>query len=183
MVASPSADGSVTPASGSYYAGGAIIPVTATANAGFQFTNWTSTGGTFVSTTSPSTNFTMPSAPATVTGNFSFSAQLSVTPTSINFGTVKEFSVLVKNVNVKNIGTSTVSISKVSVTPGAGADADDYTPISFCPSSLAPGKSCEIFVVFFADNLGTLSATLDVTDNAAGSPQAVALTGNVIKGH
>ena len=81
MVASPSADGSVTPVSGSYYAGGAIVPVTATANAGFQFTNWTSTGGSFVSTTSPSTNFTMPSAPATVTGNFA-SAAVSITITT-----------------------------------------------------------------------------------------------------
>ncbi len=68
--ASPQADGTVTPGSGGYYASGAIIPVTATANAGFQFTQWTSTGGSFGSTTSPSTNFTMPSAPATVTGNF-----------------------------------------------------------------------------------------------------------------
>ena len=84
---------------------------------------------------------------------------------------------------MKNIGTSKVTISKVSVVDGAGADSDDFTPISFCPSSLAAGKSCEIFVVFYADNLGTPSATLDVTDSAAGSPQTVALTGNVIKGH
>jgi hypothetical protein len=42
--ASPSADGSVSPASGSYFASGATIPVTATAIAGFTFSNWTSTG-------------------------------------------------------------------------------------------------------------------------------------------
>jgi len=71
----------------------------------------------------------------------------------------------------------------VSVIPGTGTDSDDYTPISFCPSSLAVGKSCTIFVVLYADNLGTLSATLDVTESAAGSPQTVALTSNVIKGH
>jgi len=184
MVASPSADGSVTPASGSYYAGGAIIPVTATANAGFQFSNWTSTGGSFVSSTSPSTNFTMPSAPATVTGNFAVApGQITLTPTSINFGTVRQFSVLSREVTVKNIGTSKVTISKVSLTLGSGADSDDYTPISFCPSSLAAGKSCKIVVAFYADNLGTRSATLDVTDSATGSPQTVALTGNVTKGH
>jgi hypothetical protein len=121
-------------------------------------------------------------SPQSVTANFTL-AQLSVTPTSIHFGTVEQFSVLTKNVTVKNIGTSTVSISKVSVTPGAGADSDDFTPISFCRSALAPGKSCTINVVFFADNLGTLSATLYITDNAAGSPQAVALNGTVKKGH
>jgi hypothetical protein len=281
--ASPPADGSVTPASGSYYAAGATIPVTATANAGFAFSNWSATGGTFDSTTTASTNFHMPSAPATVTGNFStindFSiaanptslslvqgasgtstistavtagsagtvslvvggvpsgasamlnptsvtaggsstlmmnagtatpgtytltvtgmegskthsatvsltvtaaAQLSVTPTNINFGTVRQYSLLLRNVTVKNTGTSTVSISKVSVTPGTGADSDDFTPISLCKSSLAPGKSCIITVAFFADNLGTLNATLYITDNATGSPQAVTLTGIVTKGH
>jgi hypothetical protein len=64
---------------------------------------------------------------------------------------------------------------------GSGADSDDFTPINLCPSSLAVGKSCVIFVVLYADNLGSLSATLDITDSAAGSPQTVALTGKVIK--
>jgi uncharacterized repeat protein (TIGR02543 family) len=70
--ASPSADGSVTaPTSGGYYASGAVIPVVASANLGYQFNNWTtSNGGAFTSATSASTNFTMPSAPATVTANF-----------------------------------------------------------------------------------------------------------------
>src|ERR1700733_12229303 len=53
--ASPSADGTVTPPSGSYFASGATIPVTATANSGFTFSNWTSTGGTFDSNTATST--------------------------------------------------------------------------------------------------------------------------------
>ena len=77
--ASPPADGTVTPASGGYYASGAVIPVTATANSGFTFSNWTSTGGSFDSTTAASTNFHMPAAPATVTGNFA----TAVTATSI----------------------------------------------------------------------------------------------------
>jgi hypothetical protein len=82
--ASPSADGTVTPASGNYYAGGAIVPVTATANAGFAFTNWTSIGGTFDSTTTASTNFHMPSAPATVTGNFVALVQITITTSPAN---------------------------------------------------------------------------------------------------
>jgi hypothetical protein len=80
MVSSPSADGSVTPTSGQYFASGASVPVTATANAGFAFNNWTSSGGGFGSTTSASTNFTMPSAAATVTGNFvSATTQITIT--------------------------------------------------------------------------------------------------------
>ena len=83
-LASPSADGSVTPASGNYYAASAIIPVTASANAGYQFTNWTSTGGSFDSTTSASTNFHMPSAAATVTGNFTMIIVAAPTTTSVS---------------------------------------------------------------------------------------------------
>ena len=113
---------------------------------------------------------------ATVTLTVTPGAQVSVTPTNINFGTVRPFSLLSRNVIVKNIGTRIVSISKVSVTPGTGADSDDFTAISFCGSSLAPGKSCTIVVRFFAIELGTLNATLHITDNAAGSPQAVTLT-------
>jgi hypothetical protein len=78
--ASPPADGTVAPVSGNYYAANATIPVTATANTGFAFSNWTSTGGSFDSTTSASTNFHMPAAPATVTANFTTSAvQITIT--------------------------------------------------------------------------------------------------------
>jgi hypothetical protein len=115
----------------------------------------------------------------TVTG-----PMVSVSPTSINFGTVKQLSLLWKNVTIKNTGTATVTFSKIYVTPGSGADSDDYTPLSFCGSSLAPGKSCTVTVFFFADDLGTLNATLNIADNASGSPQQVSLTGIVIKrGH
>ena len=80
-VASPSAHGSVSPTSGQYYASGASIPVTATANSGFTFNNWTSTGGSFDSTTSASTNFHMPAAATTVTGNF-IASSVSITITT-----------------------------------------------------------------------------------------------------
>jgi hypothetical protein len=180
--ASPPADGSVTPASGSYYIGGAIIPVTATAGAGFQFSNWTSSGGSFDSTTSASTNFHMPAAPATVTGNFTTASAPAVTlnPTSLNFGTVYLLTPGSKNVTVKNTGNATLNISKVSVTLGAGTNAGDFGFLNLCPKQLAAGKSCTITVLFFAGNVGALSGTLNLTDNAPGSPQQVALSANVI---
>ena len=69
--ASPAGDGSVTPTSGGYYGANSIIPITATANAGFAFTNWSSSnGGSFDSSTAANANFTMPAAPTTLTGNF-----------------------------------------------------------------------------------------------------------------
>ncbi len=57
-----------------------------------------------------------------------------------------------------------------------------FTPLSLCPSSLAAGRSCTVTVVFFADQLGAKSATLKLPNNAAGSPQTVSLSANVIPG-
>lgn len=179
--ASPPADGSVAPASGGYYAASAVVPVTATANAGFQFTNWTSTGGTFDSATAASTNFHMPAAPTTVTANFSAAGPLlSVTPNSIDFGVVYLFNTQSQNVTVKNIGTSTVTISKVSLTLGAGTSRSVFKFTNSCPKMLTVGNSCTITINFNATAVGTPSATLNVADNASGSPQQVSLSATVI---
>ena len=65
--ASPAGDGTVTPASGTFYDAGAIVPVTATAGSGDAFTNWT---GSVASSSSNSTTVSM-TAPQTLTANFS----------------------------------------------------------------------------------------------------------------
>jgi large repetitive protein len=106
--------------------------------------------------------------------------QLSVTPSSVSFGTVKRFSLLYKTVTLTNTGTGPVSISKASVTPGAGTGRGDFVAVSSCGRSLASGNSCRIYVVLFALNLGSLSATLNIPNNAVGSPQTVPLSVAVI---
>lgn len=106
--------------------------------------------------------------------------QLSVSPTSINFGNVKIFNLLWKSVTLKNVGPLPVLIGDISLNR-TQADFDDFFILPLCPSSLAPGKSCVILVGFFADDLGPRSATLNISDNALGSPQQVSLTANVVK--
>ena len=46
-----------------------------------------------------------------------------------------------------------------------------------CGSSVAAGSNCSIGVFFDPTAMGTRTGTLSVTDNAAGSPQTVTLTG------
>jgi uncharacterized repeat protein (TIGR02543 family) len=70
ITASPAAGGTVTPANGSSYASGTVVPITATANSGYQFTGWT---GPVASASSASTTVTM-SAAETVTANFTATA-------------------------------------------------------------------------------------------------------------
>jgi probable HAF family extracellular repeat protein len=106
-----------------------------------------------------------------------------IPPPSLSFGSVQKFSVRLKLVTLMNTSTGAISLRKVSVTPGTGADRDDFFPFSLCPSSLAAGKSCQIIVVLFADNVGSLNSTLNVPNNATGSPQSVTLSANVTQRH
>ena len=66
VAASPAAGGTVTPSSGGFYNSGTSVPISATANPGYQFSGWS---GPAAGGTSASTTVTM-SAPETVTANF-----------------------------------------------------------------------------------------------------------------
>ncbi len=65
--ASPAAGGTVTPPSGTFYDAATVVPITATANSGFTFNNWS---GTVANANAASTTVTM-SAPESLVANFS----------------------------------------------------------------------------------------------------------------
>jgi hypothetical protein len=71
--ASPSADGSIAPASG-WVNAGTVVPVSATANSGFLFTGFS---GALTATTTPQ-NLTV-NAPSSVTANFAAQESITVT--------------------------------------------------------------------------------------------------------
>ncbi|HZQ24249.1 MAG TPA: choice-of-anchor D domain-containing protein [Terriglobales bacterium] len=155
--------------------------------AGVTFTdngNGTATlAGTPTATGTFPLTFTATNAAGTAMQNFTLTVagpQVSLSPSSVNFGTVNLNSLLYANVTVKNTGSSNLQISKVSITY-SGSDADDFGFLNFCPSSLGAGKSCIITIWLWADDLGTRAGTLKLTDNAPGSPQQVALSANVVK--
>ena len=77
------AGGSVTPASGAFYAAGTAVAIAATANAAIRSSNWS---GTVASAGSASTTVTM-SAPETVTANFSSLTGITIqtNPTGLQF--------------------------------------------------------------------------------------------------
>jgi len=107
-------------------------------------------------------------------------SQVSVSPASINFGDVYLFSLQSKNVTIQNLGSSPISMGKPSIIRGPGADKDDFTLVNSCGKSLAAGHSCTITVFFLEDDVEISSATLNIADSAAGSPQQVSLAANVI---
>ena len=98
----------------------------------------------------------------------------SLSPTSLTFasrdvGTTSA----AQAVTLKNIGNAILTISGITAN---GSFAETHT----CGSSLAPNASCTISVSFSPQTTGTLNGTLSVSDNAAGSPQTVGLTGSGI---
>jgi hypothetical protein len=108
-------------------------------------------------------------------------AGLTITPTSINFGTLHLLHFGANQVTLQNNTTAQVNISNISMTMGPRTLFDDFFFLSGCKSSLAPAKSCEIAVFYFADDLGTHTATLQIKDSASKTPQTILLTGTAIK--
>ena len=104
---------------------------------------------------------------------------LNVSPSPLDFRTVNLNTSHTASVTLTNVGTAAVTVSSASITPGT-ANAAAYTFVNHCTTPLKTGKSCTIAVTFLANAVGTLTATLNITDSAVGSPQHVSLTGTVI---
>jgi hypothetical protein len=107
---------------------------------------------------------------------------VTVTPPSLTFGsqTVGTTSAT-QSVTVSNTGTATVTFAGFTV---SGTNAVDFgvplpTSGTMCSpaGTLAGGASCTINVLFTPSAIGSRAATLNIADNATGSPQLVNLTG------
>jgi hypothetical protein len=117
----------------------------------------------------------MPAATVNMTGT-GIQAAVSLTPASHDFGGVTAKSNSTPFVfTLTNSGTAVLTINNISI---GGADANRFSRTTTCGASLAVGASCNISVTFSPQRTGTAySATLQVSDNAANSPQAATLTG------
>jgi len=100
---------------------------------------------------------------------------VSVLPAALQFGAqVVGASSAPQTVTLTDTGYLPLDISSIAVT---GADVPDFGQTNTCGSSLAVGASCTISVTFTPAQAGPLTAAVTITDNAAGSPQSVSLSG------
>ena len=86
------------------------------------------------------------------------------------------------NVPVGQTATPPAAITLVNNSVSAGLTptisiSGDFSQTNNCPSSLPLGSSCTISVTFSPTTTSTRTGSLTVSDNAAGSPHIVALTG------
>ena len=73
-------------------------------------------------------------------------------------------------VTLSNTGQVAMSITSVTIT-------GNFAQTNNCGTTLAAGASCTVNVTFTPQQTGAESGTLEIADNAAGSPQIVSLSG------
>jgi hypothetical protein len=79
-----------------------------------------------------------------------------------------------ETVKVTNTGGLTLTSTSAAI---GGMNAGDFAQMNDCGSGLHPGFNCTITVTFKATQIGPRSAFVSITDDAAGSPQQIALSG------
>ncbi len=98
----------------------------------------------------------------------------SLTPPSLTFASLSGTTTAAQTATLSNSGNAALAITGIAIT---GANAADFAQTNTCGNSLAAGANCIISVTFTPASAASFSATLSVTDNAAGSPQTVTLSG------
>jgi 6-phosphogluconolactonase (cycloisomerase 2 family) len=73
-----------------------------------------------------------------------------------------------------NVGDQPLTINSFSI---VGPNASSFSQSHTCTATLATNANCSISINFMPASTGTFSATLQVADNAPGSPQTIALSG------
>jgi len=98
-------------------------------------------------------------------------AAVSLSPSTLTFssqaiGTTSA----AQTVTLTNTGGTSLSISSLGT-------SQPFAQTNNCPASLAGGAGCAISVTFTPQVSGTANGVVTITDNAAGSPQSLVLTG------
>jgi hypothetical protein len=101
---------------------------------------------------------------------------VTLTPVSLDFGTVTQGTSTPLNISVKNSGNAALHISSVAM---EGADANDFSSSSpTCNATIPANSTCTITVTFTPLAPGLRTTTITITDDAPDSPQTVQIKGN-----
>lgn len=109
---------------------------------------------------------------------------IALSPQNLSFGNEDEGETSSpQTVTLTNNTNSAVTISSLAV---SGTNASDFTQTNNCPLSsntLAPNSGCTITVNFTpqANDLGSRTAVVAITDNGPGSPQNISLSGTGVE--
>jgi len=76
-----------------------------------------------------------------------------------------------QSIALNNTGDGTLTITNVAI-------SGDFSQSNTCGNTVAPAANCTFSVTFAPSTSGNRTGSLTITDNASGSPHAVALTGS-----
>lgn len=76
-------------------------------------------------------------------------------------------------ITLTNTGTAPLTITNIAVSA-------NFAETTTCGATLAAGANCAINVTLAPNTTGSLTGTVTITDNAAGSPQTVSLKGTAV---
>ncbi len=98
---------------------------------------------------------------------------VSLLPVKLSFGDqATNHTSAAKTVTLSNFGSASLAISSINAT-------GDFAQTNACGTSVAAGDgNCSISVTFTPAATGNETGEVDITDNAAGSPHKIVLTGN-----
>jgi hypothetical protein len=103
--------------------------------------------------------------------NFSSEPVLTLTPSSLTFGPQAVGATsAVEKARLSNAGTKSLDIT--SIVPSG-----DFAQTNDCPASILPAGFCTLSVTFTPTATGIRTGAVTITDNAAGSPHQLSLTG------
>jgi 6-phosphogluconolactonase (cycloisomerase 2 family) len=98
----------------------------------------------------------------------------TIFPATANFSATVGATSPTQVFSIVNIGDQTLAINSISI---AGLNASSFSQINTCASTLSPNANCSVSINFKPAASGPFSATLQVADNASGTPQTLALNG------
>ncbi|HEX3621674.1 MAG TPA: choice-of-anchor D domain-containing protein, partial [Acidimicrobiales bacterium] len=135
----------------------------------------TACNGTFATVTGGTVAYGAQSV--VVNGTLAGAPAVTLNPTSVTFASTDVGTTsAVQTVTVQNTGTAPLVVGSVAL---SGPNAADFTRSSDTCSgaTVAPSASCTVSLTFTPAAAGTRTASLDITDNAPGSPRSVPVSG------
>ncbi|MHB8754318.1 MAG: beta strand repeat-containing protein [Candidatus Acidiferrales bacterium] len=152
---------------------GLSLPLTlnAGANTSFTATFAPTAAGTASGSIQVTSNASNPSLAIPLSGT-GIRAEISVTPSTVSFGSVATGSTSTQTISLNNPGTANLTVSQAGVS-GTGFSMTGLT----VPVTINPGTSKTFNAGFAPSSNGSASGNITLTSNAPGSPMTIPLSG------
>jgi hypothetical protein len=156
---------------------GATLAANATCNIYVTFTPAAAQAYTATLTVTDNASPATQASTLTGTGAAASAPIATLSPASLSFTATTGTTAAAQAATLSNTGNATLNISSIAL---AGTNPTNFaitTGTNSCGETLSSGATCNIYVTFTPASAASFSASLQVTDNAAGSPQSTSLSG------